>query len=226
MSLILVFICGGIPSVYTLMKIFIVKLFLYYFFVYPLTGVGNTHNQNGINSFCGSKMPSLILVIACQDYLDSLAWTGHEVHIAIPGSWGEYVLWKNFLDVLPHSQGLSPLFTGFHTLDLYVHKNVTLAFGTPEKAIFIKPIFAQWIQSAHGQTSYGFDVLLSSAKGLKFNVGRSIRLLSWLNGINENSNSFFLTKGLKTFGFIMLLLMEKTSTADPLSTKYNILFLD
>ncbi|PHU17181.1 hypothetical protein BC332_12876 [Capsicum chinense] len=37
-----------------------------------------------------------------------------------------------------------------------------LAFGTPEKQILIKPIFAQWIQSAHGKTSYGLDVLLSS----------------------------------------------------------------
>uniref|UniRef100_A0A1Y3BX93 Putative photosystem I PsaA/PsaB n=1 Tax=Helianthus annuus TaxID=4232 RepID=A0A1Y3BX93_HELAN len=30
-----------------------------------------------------------------------------------------------------------------------------LAFGTPEKQILIEPIFAQWIQSAHGKTSYG-----------------------------------------------------------------------
>jgi len=78
-------------------------------------------------------------------------------------------------------------------LDLYAHNDVTYAFGTPEKAILIKPIFAQWIQSAHGQTSHGFDVLLSSARGPTFNASRSIRLLSWLNGINENSNSLFLT---------------------------------
>ncbi|OMP13198.1 Photosystem I PsaA/PsaB [Corchorus olitorius] len=47
------------------------------------------------------------------------------------------------------------LFLGFHTLGLYVHNDVMLAFGTPEKQILIEPIFAQWIQSAHGKTSYG-----------------------------------------------------------------------
>ncbi|XP_022933246.1 uncharacterized protein LOC111440173 [Cucurbita moschata] len=68
------------------------------------------------------------------------------------------------------------LFLGFHTLGLYVHNDVMLAFGTPEKQILIEPIFAQWIQSAHGKTSYGFDVLLSSTSGPAFNTGRSIWL--------------------------------------------------
>ncbi|KAJ7941079.1 Photosystem I P700 chlorophyll a apoprotein A2 [Quillaja saponaria] len=71
------------------------------------------------------------------------------------------------------------LFLGFHTLGLYVHNDVMLAFGTPEKQILIEPIFAQWIQSAHGKTSYGFDVLLSSTNGPAFNAGRSI----WLPGL-------------------------------------------
>ncbi|KAL5816123.1 hypothetical protein ACOSQ3_024501 [Xanthoceras sorbifolium] len=66
------------------------------------------------------------------------------------------------------------LFLGFHTLGLCVHNDVMLAFGTPEKQILIEPIFAQWIQSAHGKTSYGFDVLLSSTNGPAFNAGRSI----------------------------------------------------
>uniref|UniRef100_A0A453SG27 ATPase F1/V1/A1 complex alpha/beta subunit N-terminal domain-containing protein n=1 Tax=Aegilops tauschii subsp. strangulata TaxID=200361 RepID=A0A453SG27_AEGTS len=44
------------------------------------------------------------------------------------------------------------LFLGFHTLGIYVHNDVMLAFGTPEKQILIEPIFAQWIQSAHGKT--------------------------------------------------------------------------
>lgn len=43
--------------------------------------------------------------------VSSLAWTGHLVHVAIPGSRGEYVRWNNFLDALPHPQGLGPLFT-------------------------------------------------------------------------------------------------------------------
>ncbi|KAJ1681143.1 hypothetical protein LUZ63_023637 [Rhynchospora breviuscula] len=68
------------------------------------------------------------------------------------------------------------LFLGFHTLGLYVHNDVMLAFGTPEKQILIEPIFAQWIQSAHGKTSYGFDVLLSSTSGPAFNAGRNIWL--------------------------------------------------
>ncbi|XLR62810.1 hypothetical protein S83_013482 [Arachis hypogaea] len=40
-----------------------------------------------------------------------LAWTGHLVHVAIPGARGEYVQWNNFLGVLPNPQGLGPLFT-------------------------------------------------------------------------------------------------------------------
>ncbi|CAN4125558.1 unnamed protein product [Withania somnifera] len=77
------------------------------------------------------------------------------------------------------------LFLGFHTLGLYVHND----------QILIEPIFAQWIQSAHGKTSYGFDVLLSSTSGPAFNAGRSIWLPGWLNAVNENSNSLFLTIG-------------------------------
>ncbi|RZC93088.1 hypothetical protein C5167_007816 [Papaver somniferum] len=49
--------------------------------------------------------------------------------------------------------------------------------------------------SAHGKTSYGFDVLLSSTNGPAFNAGQSIWLPGWLNAINENSNSLFLTIG-------------------------------
>nr|GEU36463.1 photosystem I P700 apoprotein A2, chloroplastic [Tanacetum cinerariifolium] len=87
------------------------------------------------------------------------------------------------------------LFLGFHTLGIYVHNDVMLAFGTSEKPILIEPIFTQCIQSAHGKTSYGFDILLSSMNGLAFNAGQSIWLPGWLNAINENSNSLFLTIG-------------------------------
>ncbi|KAL5647675.1 hypothetical protein ACJX0J_042030 [Zea mays] len=87
------------------------------------------------------------------------------------------------------------LFLGFHTLGLYVHNDVMLAFGTPEKQILIEPIFAQWIQSAHGKTTYGFHILLSSMNGPAFNAGRNIWLPGWLNVVNENSNSLFLTIG-------------------------------
>jgi photosystem I P700 chlorophyll a apoprotein A2 len=78
-------------------------------------------------------------------------------------------------------------------LGLYVHNDVMLAFGTPEKQILIEPIFAQWIQSSHGKTLYGFDVLLYSTSGPTFDAGKSIWLPGWLNAINDNNNSLFLT---------------------------------
>ncbi|KAL2901357.1 hypothetical protein RDABS01_026439 [Bienertia sinuspersici] len=87
------------------------------------------------------------------------------------------------------------LFLGFHTLGLYVHNDVMIAFGTPEKQILIEPIFAQWIQSAHSKTSYGFNLLLSSTSGPAFNAGQSIWLPSWLTVVNENSNSLYLIIG-------------------------------
>ena len=62
------------------------------------------------------------------------------------------------------------LFLGFHTLGLYVHNDVMQAFGTPEKQILIEPVFAQWIQSSHGKTVYGFDLLLSQSNS---QIGRA-----------------------------------------------------
>jgi photosystem I P700 chlorophyll a apoprotein A2 len=44
--------------------------------------------------------------------VSSLSWTGHLVHVAIPASRGQRVDWSNFLNVLPHPQGLVPFFTG------------------------------------------------------------------------------------------------------------------
>ncbi|RYR50170.1 hypothetical protein Ahy_A07g036750 [Arachis hypogaea] len=57
------------------------------------------------------------------------------------------------------------LFLGFHTLGLYVHNDVMLAFGTPEKQILIEPIFAQWIQSAHGAMIYFTGEVSGSSPG-------------------------------------------------------------
>ncbi|WMV38071.1 hypothetical protein MTR67_031456 [Solanum verrucosum] len=78
--------------------------------------------------------------------------------------------------ILSHLSWAS-LFLGFHTLGLYVQNDVMLAFGTPEKEILIEPIFAQCILSAHGKTSYGFNVLLSSTTGPAFN--ELIETLAW-----------------------------------------------
>jgi photosystem I P700 chlorophyll a apoprotein A2 len=42
----------------------------------------------------------------------SLDLIGHLVHVFIPESRGEHVIWDNFLNVLLNPQGLGPLFTG------------------------------------------------------------------------------------------------------------------
>ena len=81
------------------------------------------------------------------------------------------------------------------TLGLYVHNDVVQAFGTPEKQILIEPVFAQWIQSAHGKAFYGFDCLLSSNSSNAFTASQSVWLPGWLNGINDNSSSLFLQIG-------------------------------
>ncbi len=86
------------------------------------------------------------------------------------------------------------LFLGFHTLGLYVHNDVVVAFGTPEKQILIEPVFAQYIQAAHGKLLYGMDVLLSNAGSLPSNAGAAW-LPGWSEAINSGTNSLFLTIG-------------------------------
>ncbi|KAE9591178.1 putative photosystem I [Lupinus albus] len=95
---------------------------------------------------------------------------------------------------------LSSLFLGFHTLGLYVHNDVMLAFGTREKQILIEPIFAQWIQSSHGKTSYGFGVLLSSTTSPSFIAGRSI----WLPGPGDFLVHHAIALGLHTTILILV----------------------
>nr|YP_009326894.1 photosystem I P700 chlorophyll a apoprotein A2 [Codium simulans]ANJ70805.1 photosystem I P700 chlorophyll a apoprotein A2 [Codium simulans] len=96
--------------------------------------------------------------------------------------------------IISHLSWVS-LFLGFHTLGLYVHNDVMLAFGTPEKQILIEPIFAQWIQAAHGKTLYGFDFLLASSTSIASKASQTIWLPGWLEAINSNSNSLFLSIG-------------------------------
>ncbi|CDN12238.1 photosystem I P700 chlorophyll a apoprotein subunit Ib (PsaB) [Richelia intracellularis] len=86
------------------------------------------------------------------------------------------------------------LFLGFHTLGLYVHNDVVVAFGTPEKQILIEPVFAQYIQAAHGKVLYGMDVLLSNAGSLPSTAG-AVWLPGWSDAINSGANSLFLTIG-------------------------------
>jgi len=107
--------------------------------------------------------------------------------------------------ILDHKEAIishlswASLFLGFHTLGLYVHNDVMLAFGTPEKQILIEPLFAQWIQAAHGKNIYEFNTLLSSDPNISLSpayiASQNIWLPGWLNAINDKTNSLFLTIG-------------------------------
>ncbi|MEL6929028.1 MAG: photosystem I core protein PsaB [Cyanobacteria bacterium J06600_6] len=94
--------------------------------------------------------------------------------------------------IISHLSWVS-LFLGFHTLSLYVHNDVVVAFGTPEKQILIEPVFAQFVQASSGKALYGMDVLLSSSDSLA-QTGAAW-LPGWLDAINSGTNSLFLTIG-------------------------------
>jgi photosystem I P700 chlorophyll a apoprotein A2 len=99
--------------------------------------------------------------------------------------------------IISHLSWVS-LFLGFHTLGLYVHNDVVVAFGTPEKQILIEPVFAQWVQAASGKALYGFNTLLSNPDSIAYtafpNHG-NVWLPGWLDAINAGTNSLFLTIG-------------------------------
>ena len=94
--------------------------------------------------------------------------------------------------IISHLSWVS-LFLGFHTLSLYVHNDVVVAFGTPEKQILIEPVFAQFVQAASGKALYGMDVLLSNPDSIA-QTGAAW-LPGWLDAINSGTNSLFLTIG-------------------------------
>jgi len=108
----------------------------------------------------------------------------------------------NVLDrILSHKEALIShlswvsLFLGFHTLGIYVHNDVVQAFGNPEKQILIEPVFAEWIQSAHGKSIYNFSFLLSLETSNASFAGKDLWLPGWLNAINDSSSSVFLPIG-------------------------------
>ncbi|CAN6483144.1 unnamed protein product [Victoria cruziana] len=160
-----------------------------------------------ITSLVAQHMYSLpAYAFIAQDFTTQAALYTHHQYIAVfimtgAFSHGAIFFISDYNLMLDHKEAIishlswASLFLGFHTLGLYVRNDVMLAFGTPEKQILIEPTFAQWIQSGHGKTSYGYDVLLSSTNGPAFNAGQSLWLLGWLNAINENCNSLFLTIG-------------------------------
>ena len=94
--------------------------------------------------------------------------------------------------IISHLSWVS-LFLGFHTLGLYVHNDVVVAFGTPEKQILIEPVFAQFVQASSGKALYGFDVLLSNPDSIASNG--AAYLPGWLDAINNGTNSLFLSIG-------------------------------
>jgi photosystem I P700 chlorophyll a apoprotein A2 len=95
--------------------------------------------------------------------------------------------------IISHLSWVS-LFLGFHTLGLYVHNDVVVAFGTPEKQILIEPVFAQFVQAASGKALYGFDTLLSNADSVA-STANAVYLPGWLSAINSGENSLFLNIG-------------------------------
>ena len=96
--------------------------------------------------------------------------------------------------IISHLSWVS-LFLGFHTLGLYVHNDVVVAFGQPEKQILVEPIFAQWIQASSGKALYGFDTFLGSASSPAFKAAEELWLPNWLSAINKNNTSLFLSIG-------------------------------
>ncbi|PZU98152.1 MAG: photosystem I core protein PsaB [Leptolyngbya sp.] len=95
--------------------------------------------------------------------------------------------------IISHLSWVS-LFLGFHTLGLYVHNDVVVAFGTPEKQILVEPVFAQWVQACSGKLLYGFDTLLSNPDSVT-QTANAVYLPGWFDAINSNKNSLFLTIG-------------------------------
>ena len=89
--------------------------------------------------------------------------------------------------IISHLSWVS-LFLGFHTLGLYVHNDVVVAFGQPEKQILVEPVFAQFIQAASGKTLYGFDTLLSANNSAAISASEQLWLPNWLEAINNNKN--------------------------------------
>jgi photosystem I P700 chlorophyll a apoprotein A2 len=99
--------------------------------------------------------------------------------------------------IIAHLSWVS-MFLGFHTFSLYVHNDIEVAFGRPEKQILIEPVFAQFIQSAHGKVMYGFNTLLSNSDSIASTAWpnhANVWLPGWLDAVNNSTNSLFLTIG-------------------------------
>ncbi|MDZ7956609.1 MAG: photosystem I core protein PsaB [Aulosira sp. DedQUE10] len=163
------------------------------------------------------SMPSYAFI--AKDYTTQAALYTHHQYIAIFLMVGAFahgaIFWVRDYDpeqnkgnvlerVLQHKEAIIShlswvsLFLGFHTLSLYVHNDVVVAFGTPEKQILIEPVFAQFVQAANGKVLYGLDVLLSNPDSVAYTAYpnyANVWLPGWLDAINAGTNSLFLTIG-------------------------------
>ncbi|KAK9661019.1 hypothetical protein RND81_O163300 [Saponaria officinalis] len=118
------------------MKIFILELFFYYFFLlYLYWRVGYIYNRNGNLAFLVQKCripPQSSLIRTLRSKFLSLDRTFSSCRYSRRR--GEYVRWNNFLDVLPHPQGLGPLFTGQWNLYAQNPDSSSHLFGTSQGA--------------------------------------------------------------------------------------------
>jgi photosystem I P700 chlorophyll a apoprotein A2 len=97
--------------------------------------------------------------------------------------------------IISHLSWVS-LYIGFHTLGIWCHNDVVVAFGTPEKQILVEPVFAQFIQAASGKALYGFSYGLSNPDGIATVASANIPGPHyWMDAINAGNNSLFLTIG-------------------------------
>ncbi|VEP15055.1 Photosystem I P700 chlorophyll a apoprotein A2 [Hyella patelloides LEGE 07179] len=99
--------------------------------------------------------------------------------------------------IISHLSWVS-MFLGFHTLALYVHNDVEVAFGAAEKQILIEPVFAQWLQAIHGKGLYGISTLLSNPDSIASTAWpnhANVWLPGWLEAMNSGTNSLYLTIG-------------------------------
>ena len=101
--------------------------------------------------------------------------------------------------IISHLSWVS-LFLGFHTLGIYIHNDVMVAFGVPEHQILIEPVLAQFIQAASGSTDYDFEAFLSGSGNdvvLKTGLYQTgfVWLSGWLDSVNDEYYSPFLTLG-------------------------------
>ncbi|CAN6455253.1 unnamed protein product [Victoria cruziana] len=79
------------------------------------------------------------------------------------------------------------LFLGFHTLGLYVHNDVMLAFGTSEKQFLIEPIFSQWI--------YWLNVINENRNLLFLTIGPGDFLVHYAIALGLHTTTLILVKG-------------------------------